>query len=179
MQSEPSEANEHVDNAFAPTQVTNDLSNYVLYGAATTQDLRPVVDFDAMYHPFPKSTKWWANRIVGGSPEITVVHLAKYSRTQKILGYLVSQWKGGVDLHIHRLFVQEDYRRHKIGTRLVLDLLSEKPPLAVGMQYIVPEYDITTQKFLQTAGFRATLPMRHGYFIDMDRMDGIKFVWSE
>jgi ribosomal protein S18 acetylase RimI-like enzyme len=179
MQSEPSEKQSSVDSAFAETQVTNDLSNYVLYGAATQQDLRPVIDFDAEYHPYPKSTKWWANRIVGGSPEVTVVHLAKYNRTQKILGYLVSQWKGGVSLYIHRLFVQPEYRRHKVGTRLVLDLMSEKPPLAVGLQYVVPEYDITTQKFLQTAGFRATIPMRHGYFADMNGMDGIKFVWSE
>jgi hypothetical protein len=80
---------------------------------------------------------------------------------------------------IDRMLVIPEYRRIKVGTRLLLRCISDFPPGVTKLSYVVPEGDLDTQMFLKTAGFKARLPIKENYFPDYQTVNGIRFIWDE
>ena len=156
-----------------------ELVNYVNYRVATPFDLKAIQKLDATNKQFHKSNKWWQSRLDAGLEAHTVVHVACHIHTRQLVGYVVSTWSAENTLRIDRLLVGDEFRRIRVGTRLLLRVISDKPPTVERMIYTVPEQDLDTQLFLKSVGFKAVLPLREDVFPHTETGIGIKFDWNE
>lgn len=161
-----------------------ELRNYVNYRAANPFDLRQILALD--YERVdgeerlpPKSEKWWADRLNDGEALHTVIHIAVHIDTKVVVGYIVTTWLTHNTIRIDRLRVGTNFRRIRIGTRLLLRILSDKPPAVTRLTYVVPEQDLNSQLFLRSVGFIANRKMKHGAFPSTETGIGIKFEWNE
>jgi len=155
------------------------LVNYVNYRVARPLDLRSIQALDATNKQFRKSNRWWQNRLDMDEESHTVVHVAAHIHTRQIVGYVVTTWSSENTIRIDRLLVGDEFRRIRIGTRLLLRVIADKPPTVDRMIYTVPEEDLDAQLFLKSVGFKAVLPLREAVFPHTETGIGIKFEWNE
>jgi hypothetical protein len=134
---------------------------------------------DAENDRLPKSDKWWFRRLEFGEETNTVVHVAVHAHTRSLVGYIVTTWATHNTIRIDRLLVGKDFRRIRVGSRMLLRVLSDKPREVSKLAYVVPEQDLETQLFLKSVGFNAKLPLRQNAFPDTESGVGIKFEWIE
>jgi ribosomal protein S18 acetylase RimI-like enzyme len=155
------------------------LVNYVNYRVAMPLDLKSIQNLDAINKQVRKSNKWWLARLEQQDEPHTVIHVAAHIHTRQIVGYVVTTWSAENTIRIDRLLVGDEFRRIRIGTRLLLRVLSDKPPSVTRMIYTVPEQDLDAQLFLKSVGFKAVLPLRENAFPHTETGIGIKFEWNE
>jgi hypothetical protein len=123
------------------------------------------------------SKRYWQGVILDDPNYL--VHYAMHVGSRMCLGYLVTKYTGRQSVTIERMLVSPEQRRIKIGTRLLLRCVSDKPPGAGKLVYVVPEGDLDTQLFLKSTGFRAKLPIKEGHFPGYANPNGIRFIWDE
>jgi GNAT superfamily N-acetyltransferase len=155
----------------------NDIKNWVNYYVADEHVARSLYSIDKAFHPHPAGKRYW--QTVVASEETKLVHFAMHIKTRLCLGYLVTQYTGKSAVNIERMLVIPEYRRIKVGTRLLLRCIADMPPGIHKLAYVVPEGDLDTQLFLKATGFKARLPIKENHFPDYQSVNGIRFTWDE
>lgn len=156
-----------------------ELHNYVNYMVASPVELLAIVQLDQGHYLPAKSEKWWARRLEHGEELNTVIHIAMHIHTRRLIGYIATTWLTHNTIKIERLLVGEDFRRIHIGTRMLLRVLADKPPIVTRLVYTVPEADLDSQLFLKAVGFIAKMPLKYDAFPQTETGIGIKFEWNE
>ena len=156
-----------------------ELINYVNYRVATPFDLQGLMQLDIDNDQRPKTPNWWMRRLDQGDEVNTIVHTAVHIHTRRLVGYIVTTWATATSIRVNRLLVGKEFRRIRIGTRMLLRVLSDKPIGVCTLTYTVPEQDLESQLFLKSVGFIAKMPLRVGAFPNTDSGLGIKFEWNE
>lgn len=155
----------------------NDLKAFINYYIADEHVTRSLYSIDKAFHPHPAGKRYWQNAVT--SEDTKLVHFAMHIKTRLCVGYLVTEFTGKQFVSIERMMVIPEYRRIKVGTRLLLRCVADLPPGVSKLSYVVPEGDLDTQLFLKNTGFKARLPLKENHFPDYQNVNGIRFTWDE
>lgn len=161
-----------------PKRNKKSLDSYVDFIMGMPEHARQVANFDAKFHKYPDTLKAWKSIMSIEEMDI-IVYLAVHGKQNRICGYMVTSTGPSNSLLVHRMLVDPELRRLKIGTRLLLRFKGDIVSGVKRINYVVPEVDLDTQLFLRAVGFQAKLPLKADAFPGYAGSEaGIKFTYK-